>query len=169
MTDQVKYLGHFICSNLRDDADMMRQCRQLYAQANMLKKNFSMCTNPVKQSLFKAYCYSMYTCQLWWNFTNVAYRKVKVAYNDCFRMLMGMPRYTSASTLFVRNNLFTFDGLLRHLTYRFIVRINHCENYLVNAITGSDVKYCSNIRTHWFKNLYVPRHEQLWLNDFYYK
>ena len=30
--DNVKYLGHFISNTLRDDKDILRQCRQLYAR-----------------------------------------------------------------------------------------------------------------------------------------
>ena len=33
--DNVKYLGHFISSTLRDDKDILCQCRQLYARDNM--------------------------------------------------------------------------------------------------------------------------------------
>ena len=35
-SDNVKYLGHIICSDLSDDEDMMRQRRYLYAQGNVL-------------------------------------------------------------------------------------------------------------------------------------
>ena len=34
--DHVKYLGHFIFNTLRDDMDILRQCRQLYDRGNML-------------------------------------------------------------------------------------------------------------------------------------
>ena len=58
------YLGHIICSNSKDDKDIMRQCRQLYARGNVLLK-FYMCTNDVKIKLFSIFCSSMYTAQLW--------------------------------------------------------------------------------------------------------
>ena len=56
----VKYLGHIICSDSKDDKDIMRQCRQLYARGNVLRK-FYMCTNDVKIKLFSTFCSSMYT------------------------------------------------------------------------------------------------------------
>ena len=40
-SNQICYLGH-ISSNLSDDADIARQCRKLYAQRNMLIKQFHM-------------------------------------------------------------------------------------------------------------------------------
>ena len=36
----VKYLGHVITNDMTDDADMMRQRRQLYALGNVLSRRF---------------------------------------------------------------------------------------------------------------------------------
>ena len=36
----VKYLGHVISADMKDDLDIMRQCRQLYAQCNALARRF---------------------------------------------------------------------------------------------------------------------------------
>ena len=44
----VKYLGHFICNDMRDDRDIMRQFRQIYDQGNILVRKFNMCSNAVK-------------------------------------------------------------------------------------------------------------------------
>ncbi len=44
----IKYLGHFICDDLKDDIDISRQCRQIYAQGNMLIRKFSMCSLQTK-------------------------------------------------------------------------------------------------------------------------
>ena len=74
-TDTVKYLGHFICNTMRDDTDILRQRRQLYARANVLARKFYMCTDEVKVLLFRTFCCNLYTCQLWWNFTQTAMRK----------------------------------------------------------------------------------------------
>ena len=43
----VKYLGHIICSDSKDDKDIMCQYRQLYARGNVLLGTFYMCTNDV--------------------------------------------------------------------------------------------------------------------------
>ena len=39
----VKYLGHVISADMKDDLDIMRQCRQLYAQGNALARRFHHC------------------------------------------------------------------------------------------------------------------------------
>ena len=48
----VKYLGHVISADMKDDLDIMRQCRQLYAQGNALARRFHMCSDNVKVTLF---------------------------------------------------------------------------------------------------------------------
>ncbi len=53
-----KYLGHIIYNEMSDDDYMHRQRRKLYAQANMLMRQFYMCSDQVKINLFRAYCTS---------------------------------------------------------------------------------------------------------------
>jgi hypothetical protein len=45
---KVKYLGHWLSDDQRDDCDPLRHCRMLYAQCNLLKHRFYMCTKPIK-------------------------------------------------------------------------------------------------------------------------
>ena len=59
--DSVRYLGHIISSNGKDDKDIMRQCQQLYARGNVLLRKFHMCSMDVKVKLFNTYCSPMYT------------------------------------------------------------------------------------------------------------
>ena len=42
------------------------------------------------------------------------YRKLKVNYNDILRTLLGVPRYTSARTLFVNTRQDNVDVLIRN-------------------------------------------------------
>ena len=84
---KVKYLGHVIANDMTDDADMMRQRRQLYALCNVLSRRFHMCSIEVKNTLFRSFCTPMYTCQLWWNFSVQSMHKLNVAYNNAFRFM----------------------------------------------------------------------------------
>ena len=54
-----KYLGVIINSSMKTSSDVVRQTRKLYAQANMLLRNFRYCTNDEKRKLFKSFCASM--------------------------------------------------------------------------------------------------------------
>ena len=150
-----KYLGHFLSDDQMDDSDIFRQCRSLYAQCNLLKHRFYMCSTPVKVTLFRSFCCSMYTCFLWWKYTKSSYRKCKVAYNDAFRLLLGYPRFYSASQLFVTNNIYTFDALIRRLIYKFTLRISRSSNDLINCVNSSDVFWRSKIRNFWRNRLRV--------------
>ena len=57
----MKYLGHFISSTLRDDKDILRQCRQLYARGNTLLRTFYICSTEVKLTLLRTFYSPMYT------------------------------------------------------------------------------------------------------------
>ena len=83
---KVKYLGHVIANDMTDDADMMRQRRQLYALGNVLSRRFHMCSIEVKNTLFRSFCTPMYTCQLWWNFSVQSMHKLNVAYNTAVQV-----------------------------------------------------------------------------------
>ena len=65
----------------------------------------------VKLSLFKTYFYIC--CSLCANYRLQSYKMVKVVHNDAFRSLLNMPRYTSASTLFVLKNMDNLDVMMR--------------------------------------------------------
>lgn len=151
----VKYLGHYISNDLKDDKDIMRQCRQLYAQGNMLIRKFYMCSNQVKTTLFRTFCTSLYTSQLWWNFTKGSINKLYVAYNNVFRMMHKLPRDCSASGMFVNSQVNNCPAVLRNLTFRFMSRLDASTNMLIQSILHSDLKWKSRIRNYWVKVLYV--------------
>ena len=64
-TDNTMYLGITFCETLKDDKDMIRQMRILYAKSNKLLRIFSNCTTDVKLVLFDSYCTSLYCLFLW--------------------------------------------------------------------------------------------------------
>ena len=66
----VKYLGHFICSDLTDDTDMLRE--------------FHMCSIGVRLALFRSFCSPMYTSQIWWNYKKCNMKLI--TYHNVFKM-----------------------------------------------------------------------------------
>ena len=54
-----------------------------------------------------------------------SFHSIHVAWNDCYRMLHNLPKYTSARELQVMNNIPTFEAPLRKTLFNFI---NHCLN-----------------------------------------
>lgn len=108
-----KYLGHVVTENLKDDEDMERERRALAVRCNMLARRFARCSTEVKTTLFKAFCQTMYTCSLWVNYTQKAFNALRVQYNNAFRVLLGLPRFCSASTMFAQARTRDFYAVLR--------------------------------------------------------
>ena len=155
---EIKYLGHIIANDLSDDGDIYRQRQKLYVQANMLCRKFSMCSEPVKISLFKAYCTPLYTAHLWCHYKQGSFRKIMVAYNDCMRLLLRIPRRSSASQMFVNAGVPTCAAVLRNLMYKFMCRASESQNSLVAVLASparSSVRLFSNMWNHWRTCLYV--------------
>ena len=151
---ETKYLGHIFTDALRDDRDISRQCRKLYAQANMLLRKFSMCSVPVKCALFKTFCTPMYTAFLWCSYTKGHMQRLKVAYNDALRILLKAPRWHSASNLFVSCNIHTCEALSRHSMYGFMCRLDESRNGIIQGLVNpskSSIRVSSRLRKHWRK------------------
>lgn len=148
-----KYLGHIITDRLEDDADMYRQRRMLYVQANMLVRKFHHCSDDVKVRLFRAYCTPMYAAPLWVNYKKETMRKLQVAYNDCLRILLEKPRSSSASKLFCDSGLSTLQALLRNLMFKFMSRLDESQNCIIMMLTSprcSSARYQSYLWKHWY-------------------
>ena len=121
----------------------------------MLVKKFKNCSDDIKVQLFRSQCTGMYTGQLWWNYSKCVIRKLIVAYNRAFRLLMGYPRDCSASGMFANNRLPSAQAILRNLCYKFIKRLEKSDNNLIHNIRNSDIWFHSNIRKHWLSILYM--------------
>ena len=137
---------------------MMRQRRYLYAQGNVLSRSFHMCSIDVKNTLFRTFCTPMYTCHLWWNYKAHSFHKLKVAFNNDFRMLHNLPTYCSASEMFTVNRVADCKAVIRNLVHRFISRLMISKHLLVRSILSSDLVWSSRIRRHWARLLYVHYH-----------
>lgn len=129
-----KYLGHQLSSDMSDNVNIQRQLRSVYARGNMLLRKFGKCSKEVKLYLFRTYCTSMYTCQLWCKYTQAQYKKLRVAYNNIFRRFMGYDPFYSAQGMFVENNIDSFEVLMRKNVYSFMTRMQCSTNKLVNNV-----------------------------------
>ena len=150
-----KYLGVHLNSLLRDDDDINRQVRYMYGTANRLRSCFSKCSAPVKNLLFRSYCMSMYGCQLWSSFLCSSIKRIRVAYNNSFRILHGIPRYISAREKQVCNDITTFDALIRKSVYSFINRCLCSTNSLTKSLMASDCYLQSPYVKYYTSLLYV--------------
>ena len=63
---------------------------------------------------------------------------LKIAYNDSYRMLHGLPRNTSARELQIEDDIVTFDALLRKSMFRIIDGCQKSDNLLIRYTVKSD-------------------------------
>ena len=159
--NEVKYLGHIITDDGKDDKDILNACGKLYAQGNSLLRKFHMCTEKVKIKLFVTYCSQFYCAHLWkFNKTDKKYNKIRVAYNNVFRFLLGLPRDEqgipcSASGMFVSRKVKSFDEILRNVVFRFQCRLELSKNELVCSTVNVHCLEDSKFRKHWQRLLNV--------------
>ena len=89
------------------------------------------------------YCGNLYCSSLWCFFKKSSLKKLSVAYNNAFRILQHLPRWCSASTMFVTRNVQNFNSLLRKNVYSLRSRVQCSNNVYVSVIYESDIKYKS--------------------------
>ncbi len=133
--EQSEIFGHIIRDDPCDDDDVWRQCYKLYAQANMLAHKFHMCTDDVKTALFRAYRTTLYTAHLWCSYSKAKMKRLQLAFSDTLRILLKLPRWTSASHMFVTRNVPTFHAVLRNFMFRFMCRLTDPKNVIIMTLT----------------------------------
>ena len=114
-----------------------------------------MCTDKVKIKLFVTYCSQFYCAHLWkFNKSDKIYSKLRVAYNNVFRFLLGLSRDEqgipcSASQMFVSRNVKSFEEILRNLIFKFQSRLDLSNNELVCSTVNIHYLVDSKFRKHW--------------------
>ena len=144
-----------MCSNNADDEAIASQILSLYARGNVLIKHFKFCSEDVKYLLFKTYCSSFYGCHLWCNSTVESRRRLKVAHNRIFRILMKLEHRISMSHTFLLFNIMHSDVIIRNAMNGFINRVYLSENELVCTIANSSYFTYSHMFQHWNNSLNV--------------
>ncbi|KAG7294937.1 hypothetical protein JYU34_022671 [Plutella xylostella] len=132
--NKFKYLGHVIAEDLKDDADIERERRALAIRGNMLVRRFYRCSEEVKLTLFKAYCQSFYTGSLWVDHTKRSLDILRIQYNNIFRMLLGLPRFCSASGMFAEYQTDGFHAIIRKKTVSLINRVRDSHNSILKTV-----------------------------------
>ena len=107
-TEKCKYLGHTINNNLTDNDDVARQKRCIYAQTNVLSRNFYLCSSAIKTTLFNSSSGVMYASSLVELKKNQVMKGVTVIYNNSFILLHNLPPRCSASYMFATNHVKSF-------------------------------------------------------------
>lgn len=129
-----KYLGHILTTDLKDNADIERERRALSIRANMIARRFARCSIDSKITLFRAFCTTFYTCSLWSKFTKKSYKALQIQYNNAFRVLMGLPRFCSASQMFADAHVTCFKAAMRLRAASLVRRVRASPNTILTMI-----------------------------------
>ena len=124
------YLGHIICNDLSDDADLKAKSRQIYAKSNALRQKFHKCATAVKVKVFTAYFINVYTCALMVNYRKTSLHQFIVAYNNIYRILNVLPMRYGAGGMFATDNLNSCTRVIRKYIYSRTTRIFTSTNTL---------------------------------------
>ena len=131
---------------------MLRQKRILYARSNTLAKLFYTCSRNVLIELGRSFCGSFYCSYLWTHYNKASFSKTRIAYNDLYRKILHVSRRSSASSMFVNNNIRTFECLIRRDIFSFTSRLKVPTKLLINTIAN-----CWLLKHVIWKSLHVHR------------
>lgn len=131
-----KYLGHLLTADLKDNDDIERERRALSVRANMIARRFARCSPCVKMTLFRAFCSSFYTCSLWASYTQKSYSALRVQYNNAFRVLVGLPRFCSASGMFAEARVDCFYATMRKRCASLVRRVRDSPNIILRCVAS---------------------------------
>ena len=99
--------------------------RILYARSNRIVRLFHSCSSDVLLELGRSFCGSFYCSYLWTSYKKSSFSKIRVAYNNFYRKLLHVSGRSSASAMFVENNISNFECLIRRDIYSFTTRLKH--------------------------------------------
>ena len=135
--NEFRYLGHILHNSLKDDYDVLREIRSMYARTNMLIRKFAKCSFYVKMRLFKSYCLCLYGAGLWSKCTASCLKKFKYCYHKCIKMFFGYDKYHSVTAILLDTGLPSFNTLLHNcrqiLEVQFVSLHNECILYIHNV------------------------------------
>ena len=95
-----------------------------------------------------AFCSDMYCSTMWYNGTVTAMKRMRIAYDNRLRRLLGIPKHNSASEMFVQLNIKSFAELMRTDIYSFTNKLQCSKYVILTAICKNTVP--SNIWTWWY-------------------
>ena len=113
--------------------------RMLYARSNRLVRLFYFFSRNVLIELGRS-CSSFYCSYLWTHYNKASFSKIRVAYNIEIALyyinckILHVSRRSSASAMFVNNNIPTFECLIRGDVFSFTSRLKVSTNKLINTI-----------------------------------
>ena len=118
---------------------MYRQFRYVYGTVNRLRSKFSNCSKNVKNYLLRTIMYSFYGSSIWSSYQQSTFHRLRVSYNNAYRILFNLRRRVSISLTLVQNNICTFQALIRKFVAGFMIRCaSSCNIWISSLINSND-------------------------------
>ena len=153
-----KYLGHIINSDFKDDEDIDKELRNMYARGNTIIKLFKQLNRHVKIRLFKSYCYPIYCSSLWSDFRLGSMNRIRTGYNKIFRSLLGIKlwnedlnRIESMTRIYEEAGVRSLSDLYMFSADSCIKRVLDSGNSLIQCLVSSDACIHSKQWCQWGK------------------
>ena len=86
--------------------------RMLYCISNRLVRLFNKCSKPVLLVLCRNFCTVFYCPYFLINYKKPTFSKIRVASNNVYRKILGVSSRSSASAMFVTNDIPNFEAVL---------------------------------------------------------
>ena len=87
---------------------MLREVRLLFTRANILNRRFSMCSVPVKITLFLSFCICFYGMALWKRYNVATISRLR----SCMKLFFGYSKYHSVTSMLIELGLPSFNALI---------------------------------------------------------
>ena len=151
------YLGYDISSSFKnyDFNEIDKRCHSMRVRANMLASRFSKVSEDVKKLLFKTYFSSIYCSSLWIPQTQKCLQKIRVTFNDCFRIIFKVKSPHSISNELLRRGICNFEARRRICCFSLIKRVLFPKNEIVLDIVNCTTFYRTVLHQEWIQTLYV--------------
>ena len=128
---------------------MKRQLRSLYISSNSVLSRFGLCSVSVKCRLIDSFSLNFYCSYLWCNFNKASISKMRVAYNNIYRRILGYNRRDSASLMFATHGIDSFEARARKVCYGFRNRLELSSNAIVLSVLHNASMMHTYIHQHW--------------------
>jgi len=153
--ESVKYLGCYLQSDLSDNLDIKNHVKLFCIRSNSIIRKFRPCSTSVKSHLFRSFCGTFYGMPLWCNFNKATIDRMRVCYNNGFRILHGLEWRCSASQMFVKDNVRSFGEIHRRVAYSFLKSIATHSNSLIRLTSSGSFALRSRLQTCLRKLVYL--------------
>ena len=80
-----------------------------------------------------------YGSHLWCNYRKYSFSRLRVVYNDSYRLLHYIPRCVSARNRQVQSNIDTLVAPIRKHIFSFINRCMNSQNIFIMSLMSSDL------------------------------